>query len=200
MILGLRENYQLGGDYDNFFDGIIDDIKIYNKAINNCEVLALYNEGTLNFPSLQPIQIIQNSDVLSANLYAESYQWYYNGEQIPGATTKDLITTDVGDYQVQLFDGDCSSGMSEEFYYLSNLESVKNLFIVSPNPVKNSIQIASNHSNTINTMKIISMCGKTIIESTSNRIDFNNKIKAGIYLLEIQYNSSNKAYEKIIIQ
>ena len=48
LLLGVRENDQLGGGFDNFFDGI----KVFNKPLTSCEVLSLFNEGTLNYPSL----------------------------------------------------------------------------------------------------------------------------------------------------
>ena len=34
------------GGWNEFFDGIIDDVRIYNRALSDSEIQELYNEGT----------------------------------------------------------------------------------------------------------------------------------------------------------
>jgi hypothetical protein len=109
LLLGVRENYQLDGGFDNYFDGIIDEIKIYDIALNDCDVLVLYNEGTLNYPILEEVQISQNNNMLRANLYASTYYWYLDGVLLEGLDSQEIEIIQNGVYQVQLEQNDCIS-------------------------------------------------------------------------------------------
>lgn len=199
LILGLRENFQLQGNYDNYFDGIIDDIKIYSEALSDCEVLTLYNEGTISYPNLIPLEIIQDGNTLSSNLFADTYQWYLNGIEILGENNQSIIVSEEGNYQLQVTRGECSSELSEAHYFLSNSEIQNVNFTIYPNPSTNSIKILTG-SYKLNLATIKSIDGKTIMQSDSETIDFKNKLNSGIYILEIDFDDHQKCYQQIIVQ
>ncbi|HYV95566.1 MAG TPA: PKD domain-containing protein [Chitinophagales bacterium] len=56
------------------------------------------------------VSISQNGNSLTCNPAASSYQWWLNGNQVPGATSQTLIVTQPGTYTVEVIDSNgCSS-------------------------------------------------------------------------------------------
>jgi hypothetical protein len=92
----------LGG---GFFNGSLDEIKIFNRALGNDEVTAIYNNGAFptTMPSIIQVPIPQSVyaggtatfsvQALGGNL---SYQWNSGGTPIVGATNGTLTLTNVG--------------------------------------------------------------------------------------------------------
>jgi hypothetical protein len=90
-----------GGGY---FNGSLDEIQIFNRALGNNEVTALYNNGAL--PQTPPTILLPpasltlfvgglasfSAQAVGGNL---SYQWNFGGQSIAGATNNTLILTNV---------------------------------------------------------------------------------------------------------
>jgi Concanavalin A-like lectin/glucanases superfamily/Glycosyl hydrolases family 2, sugar binding domain/Glycosyl hydrolases family 2/Glycosyl hydrolases family 2, TIM barrel domain/Immunoglobulin domain len=88
----------------NYFDGSLDEVEIFNRALGNNEIYALYNNGA--FPQTTPTILLtpasQTLDVggtasfsaqaIGGNL---SYQWDFNGTPMPGATNNTFLLTNV---------------------------------------------------------------------------------------------------------
>jgi hypothetical protein len=86
------------------FNGSLDEIKIFNRALGNNEVTALYNNGVVS----QSTPVILQGPV-SENLFVGdtasfsaqaiggnlSYQWDFGAAPIPGATNNTLIITNI---------------------------------------------------------------------------------------------------------
>jgi hypothetical protein len=90
-----------GGGY---FNGSLDEVKIYNRALGINEVSALYNNGA--FPQTKPtILLPPGSQTLFAGGTASfsaqaiggnlNYQWYFGSAPILGATNNTLMLTNV---------------------------------------------------------------------------------------------------------
>ncbi len=101
-----------GQDNNGFFIGTIDDIGIWNRALNQAEVTALYNAVSCVAP-IASITTQGNSTfcaggscTLNANAgNSYTYQWYNNGTLINGATAITFTASQAGNYTVKVTDG-----------------------------------------------------------------------------------------------
>jgi len=87
-----------------FFDGIIDDVCVYNRALSPTEIEQLYVDGiTLNDIVIvnQPGSVTTNQNaVVNFSVAAESntplsFQWQFDGFNLAGATNRTLTVTNV---------------------------------------------------------------------------------------------------------
>ena len=96
--------------YD-WFDGSIDDVRIYNRALSDSEVAALYHyESTplviiYNHPTNVEANLAGTAAFSVGSTNASTFQWRKYGYDIEGATNATLVLTnvqpvDLGDYQV----------------------------------------------------------------------------------------------------
>lgn len=106
-----------GGSYNCWFNGNIDDIAIYNRALTQQEITALY---TSTPPCTTPNSVItpQGNTTFCqggfVNLNASTganytYEWYNNGQLINGATASVYQATTSGNYTVKVIDGACNT-------------------------------------------------------------------------------------------
>ena len=94
------------------FRGKIDDIGIWNRALNQAEITALYNAVLCTAP-IASITTQGNSTfcaggscTLNANAgNSYTYQWYNNGTLINGATAITFTASQPGNYTVKVTDG-----------------------------------------------------------------------------------------------
>ena len=116
--------FRIGGlspnDLNNSLIGQIDDIGIYNRALTQEEITALYT-GTP--PCTNPTASITTQSTTtfcqggSVNLNASTganytYEWYNNGNIINGATSSIYNASTSGNYTVKVIDGECNTTSS----------------------------------------------------------------------------------------
>jgi hypothetical protein len=75
------------------------DVTLIANGCNAIDTLTFTNYITV-YPSPSPQGITQNSDTLFAIAGAASYQWYFNGNIINGATDYNYVAQSSGDYNV----------------------------------------------------------------------------------------------------
>lgn len=93
----------------SYFDGLIDEPTVYNRALPASEIQAIYSAGSLGkcFTPIAPTITLQPSNRV-VNLFGNTtfqvsvsgtspfnYQWYRNGDVIAGATNRFLSLTNV---------------------------------------------------------------------------------------------------------
>lgn len=91
---------------------------------------------TVNTNPLTPA-IIQNENVLASNLLGDYYQWFFNGDTIPGATSYFYIAIMSGSYTVMVIDANgCTSTSTPVNVTISgvNEPELVNDFHIYPNP------------------------------------------------------------------
>ncbi len=74
-------------------------VSLIATNVNGSDTLTLNNFITV-YPYPLPQGISQSGDTLFANAGANSYQWYYGGILIPGATNYFYVASQSGDYNV----------------------------------------------------------------------------------------------------
>jgi hypothetical protein len=111
------------------------------KAIlGNCSQTSNYIVITVN--PLPSVTITQTVDTLNSSGSFNSYQWYYNGTAIAGATNAHYNATQNGNYHLIVTDGNGCNGQSNTILFTTGIEDIQGkLFSVSPNPFKETITI-----------------------------------------------------------
>jgi PKD repeat protein len=88
------------------------DVQLIATNLNGSDTLLLTNYVTV-YPTPIPGTIIQNADTLFASPGGGSYQWYFNGNIIIGATTNLYVATQTGNYELIHSDSNgCESNSS----------------------------------------------------------------------------------------
>jgi len=114
VISATSSNLRLSGD-DNghvYFDGLIDEAAVYNRALTDSEIQAIYSAGSVGKcvtpvapsiyqqPSSQVVTVGANVSfsVGASGTAPLAYQWQFNGTNLGGAVTSTLSLTNVQNY------------------------------------------------------------------------------------------------------
>lgn len=171
---------------------------------NGC--LAHSDTANLVFDSLpnQPT-ISQNGATLSINQIG-TYQWFFNNNQINGATNSSLVATSSGNYYCQLTENSgCSINSDTLNVLVTSIEEQNQKVIkLSPNPTSGSILVTLNRNFQNFKVDIFNSNGKSIfnqeIKNQTQQFTVDMSLfDAGIYFLNIR-SKSGVIYEKIIVQ
>jgi PKD repeat protein len=175
------------------------DVTLICINANGSDSLTLQNYITV-FPNPAPQGISQNGDTLFAYAGSLSYQWYYNGNIIPGATNYycigsgsgnyNVVTTDTNGCQVEAVIYDVVAA-THEMVSISNLKT-----FVYPNPFFSSttIHLTANESASNVKLEIFNLSVQRIEvlfdgklnPGESKDVELNgNKMTEGIYFYRI---------------
>ena len=108
-IAATSSTLRLSGDDNNhvYFDGLIDEASLYNRALSASEIAGIYNAGSAGKCGLAPaVQVPPASQtvpysgnaafsVIASGTPPLSYQWRFAANPVPGATASSLLLTDV---------------------------------------------------------------------------------------------------------
>lgn len=141
-------------------------------------------------------------DTISVINGASNYQWYYNGQLIPGDTSSLLIAENSGDYSVSVKDTfGCiyHSGISFIMTGLPLISISSNCYIY-PNPLfSGNLKIAVTDNMTNSTFLLSDLDGKVLfrhkIEKELEEISID--INAGVYIANIA-KANTKLYYKLV--
>jgi formylglycine-generating enzyme required for sulfatase activity len=143
-----------GSDY---FNGAMDDVRIYRRSLNPAEVGQLY---ALEADVPVFIQHPQSQAVISGDLISLStavsaahplcYQWYFNGAPIPGAgaTSPTLWLANVQPAQAGYYSVTVSNDYAASTSFSARLAVLVKPFIIAQ-PVGNSIGLGAFHAFTV---------------------------------------------------
>ena len=172
---------------------------IYNftASLGACNAIGsstLYVSQTPITPS-----IISTAGYLTALGTASSYQWYYSGSLIPGATTQTYIPIQNGWYSVWAGNDNCFSESDYYEFYIDAIQQIsalKNKISIRPNPVRDELNLKfENEIKNETDYEIHNSLGQLIIkskfkiENKETKI-FTQTLPSGFYFLS--FLSDNK--------
>lgn len=161
------------------FKGKIDELGIWSRALNECEIKALANFSS---DHLVEIEVINSNDTLiaSSNTSLEpiSYQWYSCENNVPeiisGANSNFFFPNSSGEYYVELFFSDlecslssgCFNSQTVSINEIAQIKSENHIFNLFPNPSSSQMTIQLNHETKELKSKefhILDSNGKTVL-------------------------------------
>jgi hypothetical protein len=167
------------------------DVQLIATNSNGSDTLTLQNYITVYpFPFPQGIQ--QSEDTLFANQGATSYQWYFNGNIIGGATDYFYIAQTSGDYNVIATD---ANGCEVEAVITDVLAhtplAVGYLpLAIYPNPVSETIEVRGLGTNSADEVLIYNVVGEKVFSAIDCKLPIVDcQLSSGMYYIEITVNN-----------
>ena len=132
---------------------------------NGSDTLTLNNFITV-YPYPAPQGIAQSGDTLFANAGAVSYQWYFGGNIIPGATNYFYVAMQSGDYNVVATDANNCEVEAAIFDVIAGIsphsfDEVSGLRLF-PNPVDQFLMVSSRYEEAITEILIFNLLGELV--------------------------------------
>lgn len=161
--------------------------------------------GVFRFKECDPVTpvIINNSGILSTTQTYSSYQWYFNGTLISGATQSSYAPTQSGNYTVIATNTLGCSGTSDMFNYTASSAGIEDVskfsFAIHPNPTSSTITI-SNLTHEAK-LQIMDFNGKIVFEvnATENESVFDvSNLENGIYIFQVSSNGGSSKGKLVI--
>lgn len=209
-----------GINVSNNFKGKLDDIMIWDRVLNRCELSNLYNETTdvvLAQPKNDTVNLLFDTAMFTvkANNAATAYQWQiWNGlvyDNLLNDTLYQGVTTDTlkiirpklgmntTKYRCQIISCDTQYSNSATLNVKDNTSVshiIENNLVFAPNPVTDYLNI--NSKETIRRICLYDMSGILVksyrVDANSYRLDMSNEVR-GMYIVRV-----NNKYSKSVLK
>ncbi len=146
------------------------------------------SEAYLFCPAIDVQFDLVAQEVYVENIY-ESYQWYFNGVAIVGATQSYLSNVENGNYAVELITNYGCTTLSEVYTVNVGIEEeILNSLKAYPNPVRDILYL--NHDGSVNNSSVIiydlmgNIVMKSSVDALPHKVDFRT-FASGVYFLEL---------------
>ena len=163
------------------------DVMLVATSSFGSDTLTIANYITV-FPNPAPQAILQIGDTLFANAGAASYQWYYNGNIINGATQYYYFATQDGDYNIICND---TNGCEVEAAIFDVDVAVEELFQtefeIYPVPTENTITIKTGKMK-VDRVMLCNAMGEKIMDlplSSERQVDLSS-FASGVYFIMLK--------------
>ncbi|WP_409803606.1 S8 family serine peptidase [Algoriphagus sp.] len=164
---------------------------------NDDQIISFDREITISANDLLKPVIVVNGSLLTSQQPAAQYQWFINGQPIPGATQRSIEATDDGSYQVAVFNDTCNR-ISDATVISSIPEPDLSVFGIFVGPVpsqdKLDVSITNDFVGPVY-FTLTDMSGRKYLEEevtkSSNKLlkTFSLPNPRGLYILKIQTNN-----------
>lgn len=134
-----------------------------SNYISTNKVVANQQIGTPTMPQPAQPTITQNGNQLQSSS-ATSYQWYLNGNPIPGATSQSYTPSQSGSYTVQITDAKGCTATSNSFNYTTTAGSIPkdDEVVIYPNPTNGNVLTIKTSLNGKVGYQIMDLTGKIV--------------------------------------
>jgi Secretion system C-terminal sorting domain len=152
----------------------------------------------INMYALPNPVIVKLGNVLSTSLPFSSYQWYFNGAIISGATSSVYSATQNGFYSVLVTNTDNCKNISANYQFtIDNIADLdyQKFLTISPNPTDDILNINFVKECNNATLQLYSLSGKLLkddkMKNVKNYLMDMKEYANGIYFLQIKNESMN---------
>jgi hypothetical protein len=160
-----------------------------------CEVQSAFGCVATSMSYLYCPAVVISYDALAMELEVpnvyDTYQWYYNGELIPGATTFYVLAELPGEYHVVVTTTYGCHLTSEQYNLMVGVQEPDSLlYRIYPNPVESELTIQRVESGAEQTLRIVDALGKAVLYqlissgATTIAVDMSS-LSPGIYVVEL---------------
>ena len=202
----LDENFSLNGG-TSFLFGNGDRVKIAMIADNGEMVFggsgAAMSFGRFFLGSPEP-HITQDFLTLSSGVTipGTTFQWFYNGTAIDGATENEYTVSEDGEYMVEV--SNIIGCVFSDVFVVNNtgieLVNVQDGISIYPNPTTGDVFLTNPHQS-IQTIRVFGINGKLIFETrntSSNQLVPMSDFSEGVYVVEVT--TSNGILRKRVVR
>jgi hypothetical protein len=191
-----------GGIYDQWFNGVIDDIGIWNRALTECEVKKLYTSGSFSVSSSASNTICVGQSLNLSAAGANSYTWSTGAtsQSISVSPTVSTVYTVSTTYSAGCTDSRTFNVTVNVCTGLNETELTTNSVRIFPNPAKEQLSIMVNN-NTVMGKKysITNALGQVMTTGIFNKQIMELSIQqfsSGLYQLNIDDLQENYKFIK----
>lgn len=162
----------------------------YYLLVTNASGCSTVSDTIYVVPNTRPSISVVGDTLVSSP--ATSYQWYWNGNAIVGATQHFFVPTSSAAYYVQVVDGNGCTEFSDSVDFLISVlpPNGSDAFDVYPVPASTQLKVASRSGTPLQALEVWDAQGRLIRKSeglnTLNYILPVESYPAGLYLLKIR--------------
>ncbi len=146
------------------------------------------------------ISISYSNGVLIASAGLSAYQWYRNGQAIPGANNPTYTPISSGSYTCSAFNGSCQGFSNAIDVSLTGINDASFEYIrIYPNPVSNIMRLDI-AKEALSSLKLIDVAGRVVANLDTSKRAFDMKDYArGMYFIELS-NEDKQSIVKIVLK
>ncbi|MDA8979970.1 M12 family metallo-peptidase [Chitinophagales bacterium] len=172
----------------------------YNIAGGNANGCDIEMSLDLTILPLPNISLSLLNGVLSASPGLMNYQWYRNGQVIPGANSQTYTPTAYGSYTCSANNGNCDGLSNGILISITDIKDFEFEFVgVYPNPVSDYLHIDVGQEK-LETITLFDITGKRISELNAvERRFYMGDYATGVYLIELK-NGDKRSIVKVILE
>ncbi len=203
LILSVPENsshvaWNDGSESDSIEVNKFGTYYVYYRNQKNCAFTDTFKVSIADLPDWY---ITIDEMVLRSSHSFDTYQWYKDGEEIPGATASSLEVDENAVYMLKVTLGECEDTSSYKVTNVNGIEGVSGIdsrVRVYPNPVYKQLSIEAPFPVSV---RLFDLAGREVLQLANVTYSINlESIKEGLYLIRVQNEEHNFFYGGTILK